>query len=288
MSALGLGLGLSLGAHRKVGGLLPETNAYIARVQADGGIIGDVESVNTTIKLFKDNLIWGIMIDGGLAREAASPSYITKIYDLATAARDCSQETPSARPFYVENAIGGKPGIRFSGAQFMEFGDDNLINSTQPFSLIVVFKPKGISSTTQTTYGHIACIRTELATGMFINYMSTQSSYKIWGFGHITGVRERIDNNTLFAVDTPVHTITIYNGEGWNTVGNYAAVVNGNVIVTTGAGSHASAKPSNRIGLYDGVNHYLNAEICEILLLNTNTMTATINAYLKAKYGFGA
>ena len=68
MSGLGLGLGLGLGAHRKGGGLLPETNAYIARVQADGGIIGDVKSVNTAIKLFKDNLIWGIMIDGGLAR----------------------------------------------------------------------------------------------------------------------------------------------------------------------------------------------------------------------------
>jgi hypothetical protein len=288
MSGLGLGLGLGLGAQRKAGGLLPETKAYVARVQADGGIIGDVKSVNTAIKLFKDNLIWGIMIDGGLAREAGSPSYITKIYDLATASRDCSQATPAARPFYVENAIGGKPGIRFSGAQFMEFGNDNLINSTQPFSLIAVFKPKGISSTGATTYGHIACIRTELATGMFVNAISAPSSYKIWTFGHSTGVRERIDNNTLFAVDTPVHTITIYNGEGWNTVGNYAAVVNGNVIVTTGAGSFSSARPSNRIGLLDSSNHYLNAEICEILLLNTNTLTATINAYLKAKYGFGA
>ncbi|HRU77733.1 MAG TPA: hypothetical protein P5214_05055 [Rectinema sp.] len=278
---LGLGLGLGGGG----GGLLPETNAYIARVQADGGIIGDVKSVNTAIKLFKDNLIWGIMIDGGLAREAGSPSYITKIYDLATASRDCSQATPAARPFYVENAIGGKPGIRFSGAQFMEFGNDNLINSTQPFSLIMVFKPKAIGAT---TYGHTACIRTELDTGMFLNYITTASAYKIWGFGHVTGARLRIDNDTLFAVDTPVHTITIYNGEGWNTVGNYAAAVNGNVIATTGAGSFASTKLSNRIGFLNSSNHYLNAEICEILLLNTNTLTATINAYLKAKYGFGA
>ena len=287
MSGLGLGLGLGLGAHRK-GGLLPETKAYVARVQADGGIIGDVKSVNTAIKLFKDNLIWGIMIDGGLAREAGSPSYITKIYDLATAARDCSQATPAARPFYVENAIGGKPGIRFSGAQFMEFGDDSLINSTQPFSLIVVFKPKGISDSGTTTYGHQVCIRTELATGMFNNGIGTASSYKIWGFGHPTGVRRRIDNNTLFAVDTPVHTITIYNGEGWNTVGNYAAVVNGNVIATSVSGAYASEKLSNRIGFHNSNNHYLNGEICEILLLNTNTLTATINAYLKAKYGFGA
>ena len=287
MSGLGLGLGLGLGAHRK-GGLLPETKAYVARVQADGGIIGDVKSVNTAIKLFKDNLIWGIMIDGGLAREAGSPSYITKIYDLATAARDCSQATPSARPFYVENAIGGKPGIRFSGAQFMEFGDDNLINSTQPFSLITVFKPKGISDTVPTTYGHLACIRTELATGKFVGAISTAANYKIWTFGDATGVRRRIDNNTLFAVDTPVHTIIIYNGEGWTTVGNYAAAVNGNVIVTDESGSFSSARPSNRIGLLDSNNHYLNAEICEILLLNTNTLTATINAYLKAKYGFGA
>ena len=285
MSGLGLGLGLGLSRARGGGGLLPETKAYVARVQADGGIIGDVKSVNTALKLFKDNLIWGIMIDGGLAREAGSPSYITKIYDLATAARDCSQATPAARPFYVENAIGGKPGIRFSGAQFMEFGNDNLINSTQPFSLIVVFKPKAIGAT---TYGHTACIRTELTTGMFLNGISTASMYNIWGFGHPSGARLRIDNDTLFAVDTPVHTITIYNGEGWNTVGNYAAVVNGNVIVTTGAGYFSSAKPSNRIGLLDDANHYLNAEICEILLLNTNTLTATINAYLKAKYGFGA
>ena len=288
MSGLGLGLGLGLGSGR-LGGLLPETMAYIARVQADGGIIGDVKSVNTAIKLFKDNLIWGIMIDGGLAREAGSPSYITKIYDLATASRDCTQATPSARPFYVENAIGGKPGIRFSGAQFMEFGNDNLINSTQPFSLIVVFKPKGISSIGSTTYGHIACIRTELATGTFINYISAITDYKIWGFGHIAGARLRIDNDTLFAVDTPVHTITIYNGEGWNTVGNYAAAVNGNVIATTGSAAYSSAKPSNRIGVLNAAeNHYLDAEICEILLLNTNTLTTRINAYLKAKYGFGA
>ena len=288
MSGLGLGLGLGLGS-RPPSRPLPETKAYVARVQADGGIIGDVKSVNTAIKLFKDNLIWGIMIDGGLAREAGSPSYITKIYDLATASRDCTQATPSARPFYVENAIGGKPGIRFSGAQFMEFGNDNLINSTQPFSLIVVFKPKGISSIGSTTYGHIACIRTELATGTFINYISAETAYKIWGFGHPSGARLRIDNDTLFAVDTPVHTITIYNGEGWNTVGNYAAAVNGNVIATTGSGAFSPAKPSNRIGVLNTAgDHYLDAEICEILLLNTNTLTTRINAYLKAKYGFGA
>ena len=285
MSGLGLGLGLGLG---RLGGLLPETMAYIARVQADGGIIGDVKSVNTAIKLFKDNLIWGIMIDGGLAREAGSPSYITKIYDLATASRDCTQATPSARPFYVENAIGGKPGIRFSGAQFMEFGNDNLINSTQPFSLIVVFKPKKISDSGATTFGHPVCIRTELSTGIFVNYITTATAYKIWGFADATGVRQRIDNDTLFAVDTPVHTITIYNGEGWNTVGNYAAAVNGNVIITTSSGSHGLAIESNRIGFFYLSNHYLDAEICEILLLNTNTLTATINAYLKAKYGFGA
>jgi len=41
---LGLGLGGWMGAN-----LAPATVAYIKRVKADGGIIGDVKSVNTAI-----------------------------------------------------------------------------------------------------------------------------------------------------------------------------------------------------------------------------------------------
>jgi hypothetical protein len=97
-----------------------ETVNYIERVNADGGMVVNIQYVDKVFKLLKrnnllSNLLYytspsmGIKIDGN--------NNVSKLYSLASNT-DIIQPTLSLQPVYESNSLNGKPYIFYNGNKY--------------------------------------------------------------------------------------------------------------------------------------------------------------------------
>ena len=114
-----LGLGLGLGA--QVGGLLPETKAYIARVETTGGVVMSKTKANADITLLKTSGIYdaiiaagqgfcwtasaGVKIDTTIGIDTISRIYNMVPITETPANYDYAQGTKEAQPPWANNLI---------------------------------------------------------------------------------------------------------------------------------------------------------------------------------------
>ena len=117
MSGLGLGLGLSLGAHRKVEELLPETEAYIARTAEASVPCRNAQRLNSDIQLLKQRMLWDNVVlhisNDGAFDLRPTTQFITKAYDVTTKgeydagvyAGDATQTTDTLQPTLTDNGM---------------------------------------------------------------------------------------------------------------------------------------------------------------------------------------
>lgn len=108
------GLSLFTGLHE------PETIAYRDRVEADGGVVINIEYVNDCYKMLKVNNLLGNLLyyttpSAGIKKDSAG--YISKIYSLIEST-DMVQTTGAYQPLFQADTMGGKPNIYYDGGDY--------------------------------------------------------------------------------------------------------------------------------------------------------------------------
>ena len=144
--SLGLVLGLRLGGGGGIP-LLPETRAYMARVQADGGEILDVRQLNDDIKILKtigSGSLWNkfyqlLIAHGGIRRV---DGLVRNWYDIISTKDVAQIDTATARPTPVK--VGDLWELRFDGNDWMSgaYGE----SLAQPHQRIVGVKSNAATS----------------------------------------------------------------------------------------------------------------------------------------------
>ena len=114
---LQLTLGLGLGSHRKVGGLLPETKAYIARTASATVPCRNARRLNSDIQLLKQRMLWDNVVlhisNDGAFDLRPTTQFITKAYDVTTKGEysagvytgDATQSTELLQPTLTANGM---------------------------------------------------------------------------------------------------------------------------------------------------------------------------------------
>lgn len=126
----------------KSGMFIPETRAYISRVQADGGTILDPIQVNKDFIHAKNNgyinNIGGWWTAYGGIKKDVSTGAVSKLYSYGGASQDLLQASGSNQPIWSANGQNGRPIITFNGsAHYLRTGAYTL---NQPYDNYTVFK----------------------------------------------------------------------------------------------------------------------------------------------------
>ncbi len=125
-----------------------DTEAYIARVEADGGTVINEQLVNDAYQFLADHslspLVW---VDANFGVKKDGSNKVSKLYDLSSGNKDAAQVTADNQPTWTASQQNGLATISFDGT------NDNLQEGTQlgkpsSFTAFTVFKASIITSQT--------------------------------------------------------------------------------------------------------------------------------------------
>lgn len=105
-----------------------DTEAYIDRVEADGGVVIDKPWTDSCFQWADDNNITDFgntyaWISAGAGVKKDGSNKIIKMYSLSGASWDVEQTTASNRPTWTDNHINGNPSIVFDSANSEHLDD---------------------------------------------------------------------------------------------------------------------------------------------------------------------
>jgi len=136
--------GSGFGTH----GFRADTEAYITRVEADGGEVINPTLVDAAYQLLADNsispLVW---VDPNFGVKKNVSDLVETLYDISDNDHDATQTTEGYRPLWVDDQQGGMATIQFNGSdEFLTEGTQ--LGKPASFTACTVFKTSNI--TTQT------------------------------------------------------------------------------------------------------------------------------------------
>jgi hypothetical protein len=143
---LQLALGLGLGAHRKVGGLMPETEAYIARTAGATVPCRNAQRLNSDIQLLKQRMLWDNVVlhisNDGAFDLRPTTQFITKAYDVTTKGEydagvytgDATQSTELLQPTLAAN------GMQFTSSNLSGLDAPRFAFGSNAFTVLVWVK----------------------------------------------------------------------------------------------------------------------------------------------------
>jgi hypothetical protein len=225
--------------------------------------------------------------------DASVPTTITKDgsnkvslwADASLDNEDASQSTGAQQPTWVSGALNSLPIIRFGAAQNMGFGTDQLISTSTPFSIWVVFKLNSFTNTYP--------LFLDLKSGTTHNFnfgVSSDASYGDFYFGNEGAqfLNLRVASSGLST--TGYHTVLLtYNGLGAATLANYKLYFDYVSKTLTASGPISSTVLNKNVLCGDQTNGYtpIDADIAEIALFQADesTQIGTLQTYSVAKWG---
>ncbi len=227
----------------------------------------------------------------GLANNAEVASW----NDVSGMGRNAAQTTPSRRPRYMTNVVGGKPAVRFDGSSSFLLAPSFALfpTSSSPLSVVVVFAT------------------TTVATQRFVLMQPQTNCTNNFELGYRTGTKSRANfglhagcshaDITATDLDTQWHVYTTVIAATGAKPSNVTFFVDGTQVGTqlddaTGWGSAGTygtlsrklvvgARDDNNDGNY---NSYHSGDIAEIMIFDVSlgaTARVAIEASLKTKYG---
>lgn len=115
-----------------------DTEAYISRVEADGGVVINEQMVNDAYQLLADHsltpLAW---VDANFGVKKDGSDYVSKLYDLTSNNYDATQATSSAQPKWYANQQNSMASIFFDGGDFLTEGTNLGKPSSYTSSMII-------------------------------------------------------------------------------------------------------------------------------------------------------
>jgi len=102
-----------------------DTEAYISRVEADGGVVINEQMVNDTYQFLADNSLTSMVwVDANFGVKKDGSNYVSKLYDLSDNDYDFTQSSAGTYPVWTANQQNGLATIYFDGT------NDFLLQST--------------------------------------------------------------------------------------------------------------------------------------------------------------
>lgn len=123
-----------------------DTEAYISRVEADGGTVINEQMVNDAYQLLADYSLTPIVwVDANFGVKKDGSNLVAKLYDISDNDHDAVQATGANQPFWNDAEQNGLATIQFNGSdEWLEEGTN--LGKPASFTAFTIFKASNITS----------------------------------------------------------------------------------------------------------------------------------------------